>query len=311
MAELLDKIVANATSGTGPCEECPGHESTGGWCVNPGLSNPNGEIMFVTEEPSHNINWNRHDNWAAYNKHAMGWFPDARGGKAIQKRYLDPVELDLSDVWITDSVKCRPEDKDKNRLFNTDKAFEHCKMYLADEITTVDPKAIVTLGADATKRTLRALGLSKSQAHSLQVSKDYGRCEFDTTPPVVISLHWAQRTLKRSEFIPVVQQALADILKNGESNTNRVPENDQGMMDDEKSRQVRLDSHRGRVARALSRDGWMDCYDIAEETNLGPKGASSVLSDNYRAKYVSRRENDEDDGSQYEYRLKESVEIVE
>ena len=311
MAELLDEIVANATAGTGPCEGCPAHESTGGWCVNPGLSNPDGEVMFVTEEPSHDIDWGRHDDWSAYNERVMDWFPDARGGKAIQERYLDPVGLDLSDVWIADSVKCRPEDQDKNRLFNTSKAFEHCQAYLSEEIATVDAKGIVTLGADATERTLQTLGVPKSQAGSLLVSEDYGRCEFDTTPPVVISLHWAQRTLKRDEFIPVVQQALADIL-NTVSNTSDEPEKNQSTtMHDEKPRQVRLDSQRGRVAQALAGNGWMDCYDVAEETNLGPDGASSVLSDNHRAKYVRRRERNESGRPQYEYILKESVEVVE
>ena len=311
MTELLDEIVTNATAGIGPCEGCPAHERTGGWCVNPGLSNPTGEVMFVTEEPSHNIDWDRHDDWAAYNEHTMGWFPDARGGKAIQERYLDPVDLDLGDVWVADSVKCRPEDRDKKRLFNTDEAFEHCRTYLSEEIATVDPKAIVTLGADATKRTLRTIGVPKSEAASLRVSEDYGRCEFDTTPPVVISLHWAQRTLKRDEFIPVVQQALADILNTANSTSEEPEETQRTTMDDEKPRQVRLDSHRGRVAQALSGNGWMDCYDVAAETNLGPNGASSVLSDNRRAGYMRRQESDEDSGPQYEYKLKESVEIVE
>lgn len=215
MADLLNEIVTNATAGVGPCEGCPAHESIGGWCVNPGIGNPSGEVMFVTEEPSHHIDWDQHEDWTAYNERTMGWFPDARGGKAIQQRYLEPMGLDLADVWVGDSIKCRPEDADKNRLFNTDRAFEHCQTYLTEEIAMVDPEVIVTLGADAAKRTLRALGVSRQRANSVRVSRDYGRCEYDTTPPVIISLHWAQRTLKRSEYIPVVQEVLADILDAG------------------------------------------------------------------------------------------------
>lgn len=82
-------------------------------------------------------------------------------------------------------------------------------------------------------------------------------------------------------------------------------------MDEEKPRRVRANSHRGRVAQALSGNGWMNCYDIAERTNLGPNGASSVLSDTYRAKYTKRRETNESGGPQYEYKLKDSVQIVE
>jgi predicted transcriptional regulator len=82
-------------------------------------------------------------------------------------------------------------------------------------------------------------------------------------------------------------------------------------MDTKKLRQVRADSHRGRVAQALSGNDWMDCYNVAEETVYGTDGASKVLSDLHRVKCTKRQTVKEKDGPQYEYKLKDSTEIVE
>jgi hypothetical protein len=54
----------------------------------------------------------------------------------------------------------------------------------------------------------------------------------------------------------------------------------------------------------------MDCYDVAEETVYGTDGASSVLSD-IHPKYAKRQPVKRKDGPQYEYKLKDSTEIVE
>lgn len=212
MKDRADRIVENAQSGTGPCATCPAHDATGGWCVNPGLSNPGGRVTFVTEEPSHSIDWNRFDSWTEYNQEYTQKFRNWRGGRFIQRHYLGPIGLTMDDAWIADSLKCRPEDTRGRELFNRNDAATHCQTYLEDELAAVDPEVIVTLGAAATERTLRALGIPASQARTIKVSRDFGRCEFDTAWPVVITLHWAQRTVKRATFMPVVQQAMQDIL---------------------------------------------------------------------------------------------------
>ncbi|MWV38835.1 uracil-DNA glycosylase family protein [Natrialba sp. INN-245] len=209
---LADEIVRNAQEGDGPCASCPAHEATEGWCVNPGLSNPDAEVMFVTEEPSHSIDWGRYETWASYNEEYTRKFQGWKGGRFLQRQYLDPFGLALDDAWIADSLKCRPEDEKGSALFDKNSAAQHCLFYLKDEIATVDPQVIVTLGAAATERTLRAVGVSAGKARRLKVSQDFGRCEFDTDWPVIITLHWAQRTVKHSEFLPVVKQALKDVL---------------------------------------------------------------------------------------------------
>ena len=69
------------------------------------------------------------------------------------------------------------------------------------------------------------------------------------------------------------------------------------------------DTHRGNVANILSKHTWMDCHDVAQALSWSPDSASSVLSDNHRAGYVERRETNNPNGPDYEYRLKENVRI--
>lgn len=76
-------------------------------------------------------------------------------------------------------------------------------------------KLVVTLGTPAARRTHRALGIPKKKADSIGVTNDYGHSEFDTTPPIVICPHWNAR-MSHDEYIPVVQDAIADILDTSE-----------------------------------------------------------------------------------------------
>lgn len=70
----------------------------------------------------------------------------------------------------------------------------------------------MTLGKRATIRTLIALGVPSSRAYPVRVTRDYGRADFETATPVIISLHWAQRTVPEDEWVPIVQEAISEIL---------------------------------------------------------------------------------------------------
>ena len=214
MGEFLDQIRTNAQSGEGACAGCSAHRSGGCSFVNPGLLNPQGEVMFVTDEPSHAPKWEKHDSWESYNGYWGERFKELRGGRFLS-RLLAPTTLTLDDVWLADSIKCPTVAHSKRGIpsADTEDAFAHCRHYLRDEIEFVDPAAIVTLGSDATKRTLQALGVSTSKAKRVRVTKAYGTSDFDTDYPLVISLHWAQRTVKQSEWVPVVQESLQSILE--------------------------------------------------------------------------------------------------
>ena len=82
-------------------------------------------------------------------------------------------------------------------------------------------------------------------------------------------------------------------------------------MDKRKPRQVRADPHRGKVAQVLSENGWMDCHSVAKVTEYTTDSASRVLSDIHRAAYAKHRPTEDKDGPQYEYKLKDSTELVE
>jgi uracil-DNA glycosylase family 4 len=209
----LPDIVQNAQTGGKHCDGCSAHEKSAGGFVNPGLSNPEGDLIFVTDEPRHPVEWDQHDDWSDYNDEWLPRFNDAQGGQFIET-LLDRVELSIDDVWITDSIKC-PTQEDTSRgipAAETEDSFKHCRTYLGAEIEAVNPSGIITLGMQATKRTLEVLGVAEDRIRQVRVSKEYGHSGFKTTPPVIISLHWAQRTVAEDEWVPVVQEAITDLL---------------------------------------------------------------------------------------------------
>lgn len=212
------QIAQNAQTGCGPCEGCDAHTRTGGGFVNPGLSNPDADLLFVSEEPRHPVKWAEHDDWTDYNETWLPRFKAAQGGQCIEQLLEEVDDLTIDDVWITDTVKC-PTKSDSERgipVVNTEGSFAHCRTYLATEIDAMDPAGIVTLGRQATRRTLEVLGVPEFKARYVRVSRDFGLCEFETAPPVVISLHWAQRTVAEDEWIPPVQRAIAQLVNGDE-----------------------------------------------------------------------------------------------
>lgn len=93
-----------------------------------GEGNPEADVMFVGEAP--------------------GFYEDQRGrpfvGKAgrMLDRWLLEAGLKRSDVYITNVVKCQPEN---NRDPNPDE-IETCSKFLRVQIMLVHPKVLVTLG---------------------------------------------------------------------------------------------------------------------------------------------------------------------
>lgn len=213
MMNLRDRVVSNAQAGEGPCAGCSAYESGSCEFVNPGLLNPAGELVFVTQEPSHAPKWENHDTWNSYNDYWGERFKALPGGQFIA-RVLTSTPLTIDDVWVTDSIKCPTVAHPERGIPSADTkdAYTHCRTYLRDEIEQIDPRAIVTLGKDATMRTLEVLGVPETDVGQIRVTQDYGLSEFDTAYPVIVSLHWAQRTVKQSEWVPVVQDAIQEVL---------------------------------------------------------------------------------------------------
>jgi uracil-DNA glycosylase family 4 len=167
--------------------------------------------MFVTEEPKHFVDWDAHENWAAWNEQFMRGFPNADGGRYIQS-LLDPLGISIRDVWIADSLKCPTIGYEGigTTSVPTAEAFDHCRSYLEREIHGVDPDVVVTLGNEASERTLDVLG----EPGRIRTKSDAGHV-FETRPPVVVSPHWGAYNYtgneERSELITAVRDSLSRI----------------------------------------------------------------------------------------------------
>jgi len=70
-----------------------------------------------------------------------------RAGELLTKIINNVLELDRSDVYIANIVKCRPP----NNATPTQEIADSCKGYLFKQIEFIKPKIIVALGATAYK----------------------------------------------------------------------------------------------------------------------------------------------------------------
>lgn len=79
-----------------------------------------------------------------------------RAGALLDKMLL-AITLPREDVYICNTVKCRPTFDDGVRLKNrapTPEEMDHCRAYLDEQIAVVRPRAILCLGAPAAKTFL-------------------------------------------------------------------------------------------------------------------------------------------------------------
>lgn len=195
MNDLLDEIVANATSESGSCEGCPatcslredGTPRSKG--VNPGLGHYDAEVMFVTIEPSpshgRKIEWDTYD-WTEYNKRFYDRLLDKWDSGEAVREIIAPVEgVTTDDVWVADSIKCPPPSGDDDE--NRSKEFDHCRDYLLQEIKEVNPEVLVAFGNRSAIRTLDVLdGPSVRMGTATQAGR-----RFDTNPPLIVSPSWS------------------------------------------------------------------------------------------------------------------------
>ena len=108
------------------CKKCALHKER--TQVVPGSGNPKASIMFIGEAPG-----KKEDELGTPFMGAAGKFLN---------EMLDSIELDRADVFIANTVKCRPP---KNRDPEK-KEIETCLPYLKKQISIIQPKIIVTLG---------------------------------------------------------------------------------------------------------------------------------------------------------------------
>lgn len=102
----------------------------------PGEGNPNARIMFVGEAPG--------ENEDKQGKPFIG-----AAGKVLNK-LLDQAGISREDVFITNTVRCRPPE---NRVPLADE-IAACNEWLSAQIAVIGPKLICPLGSPALKTLL-------------------------------------------------------------------------------------------------------------------------------------------------------------
>src|ERR1051325_8482765 len=127
--------LAGIRADIGDCTRCRLHKGRTNLVF--GVGNPNAELMFVGEGPG-------------ADEDAQGEPFVGRAGQLLNNM-ISAMGLKRSDVYIANVVKCRPP---QNRTPEKDES-ETCSPFLLRQIDIIRPKAIVALGATASKALLQ------------------------------------------------------------------------------------------------------------------------------------------------------------
>jgi uracil-DNA glycosylase len=126
VAVALEEIASSTRTCTA-CGLCAGRTN-----AVPGSGNPNAEIVFIGEGPGKN-------------EDEQGIPFCGASGKMLDK-LLATIQLDRSDIFITNIVKCRPPENRDPLPQEKDVCTE---LYLDKQLALIKPKLIVTLGRHA------------------------------------------------------------------------------------------------------------------------------------------------------------------
>jgi DNA polymerase len=121
-SEILEQISEEVTS----CTKCPLAKTR---CkAVPGEGSPQALVMFIGEAPGKNED--------------LSGRPFVGDAGRLLERLLKEIDLRREDVFIANTVKCRPPgNRDPQPL-----ELEACKSYLDRQIAAINPRLIVTLG---------------------------------------------------------------------------------------------------------------------------------------------------------------------
>jgi uracil-DNA glycosylase family 4 len=147
--ELLRDVYEEARQ----CTRCPLHQSRTNVVF--GAGSADAQLMFVGEAPG-------------ANEDRLGLPFVGQAGKLLD-RLLGEIELERSDVWICNVLRCRPPD-------NRDplpREIEACQDYLFRTVELVEPIMICTLGNFSTK-LLRGEPVGISRLHGREEVRSIG-----------------------------------------------------------------------------------------------------------------------------------------
>jgi len=174
------EVLAQIAREVSQCEKCVLHHSRK--LAVPGEGPANAEIMFIGEGPGF------HEN------------EQGRPFVGAAGRFLDEllasINMERSDVFITNVVKCRPPG---NRDPQLDE-LKACNDYLERQIQAIRPKVIVTLGRFSMARFFPNARISQIHGQARQV-KGY----------LVVPMYHPAAALHQGSLRPVVERDFAQL----------------------------------------------------------------------------------------------------
>lgn len=160
------------------CTDCPLHRSSKNVCVW-GDGPSDAEVMIIGEAPG--------EAEARTGKPFMG-----KSGQLLRDRL---ARNGLTSVYITNIAKCRPPD---NRTPTNDE-IKTCRKYLDEEFETIKPRAILTLGAPASKSVLKKAKITS--VHGQIVEREDG--------VITCAIYHPAYALRDPSKLPAFEQDLA------------------------------------------------------------------------------------------------------
>ena len=139
-----------------------------------GVGNPNAEVLFIGEAPG-------------ANEDLQGEPFVGRAGKLLDDM-LAMIGLKRENIYITNSVKCRPpENRDP---MNTEK--DACRGYLRRQVKLMQPKIIVCLGRISAMELIR---------EDFKISQEHGQF-FEKNGVLMMALYHPAALLRNSNLKP-------------------------------------------------------------------------------------------------------------
>lgn len=128
------------------CTRCPLHESR--TLAVPGDGKFSAKVMIIAEAPGKEEDESGH--------------PFVGSAGRFLNHVLEGTGLDRNDFFITNTVKCRPP---KNRTPKKLEVDTCTSNYLFEQISLINPKLIMLLGAVAAKKVLGVKSINEARGH--------------------------------------------------------------------------------------------------------------------------------------------------
>ena len=141
LAELAEQIRV--------CVQCPLHQSR--TSAVPGDGKPSAKVMIIAEAPGKEEDESGH--------------PFVGSAGRFLNHVLEGTGIDREDLFITNTVKCRPP---RNRTPKKGEVDTCTGLYLFEQVELVNPKLIVLLGSVAAKKLLGVKSVNEARGRVIE-----------------------------------------------------------------------------------------------------------------------------------------------